>query len=296
LQQRYEEAAGASRRGLELAEDLPFSEDLTRRLREQVRLVEQTQAARDLHRFVERVRVLHGTEVPDPADAGVVVAHCADFWQQRERILARLGPQPGAELEQQVRTDLLELAVLWTELRVSLDASERGRALAVLTDAEALFGPHCVLALERRSLAEALGLADTARDAARQAAALVPRTAWEHYAVGRALLRQGQLAEAAAALERAVRLEPQSFWPWFYQGKCAYQRGRYDEAVAAFTACVALAPDRAWCYYNRALAYTELGRAAPALADYDRALQLDPTLAPAARNRARLRDGRRPER
>ena len=87
--------------------------------------------------------------------------------------------------------------------------------------------------------------------AARHGGSLPPpgrRTAWGHYALGRALLRAGDLEGAAAELERAVRLRPQGLWPNFYQGLCAYRRGRYADAALAYSVCVGAAPESAGCF------------------------------------------------
>ena len=104
-----------------------------------------------------------------------------------------------------------------------------------------------------------------------------PRTAWECYALGRALLRLGDLEPAALALDRAVALQPGSLWAQFYRGRCALLRNRHAEAVDAFGACVALAPE-AVCYYNRSLAYAGLGARERARLDLERARELDPSL------------------
>src|SRR5262249_50675966 len=158
---------------------------------------------------------------------------------------------------------LLDLAILWADLRVEL-ADEAGRhqarrdALRSLDRAEADWGPSPVLLQEQRFHAAAIGQADRAAAAGKRAAGMSPRTAWGCYALGRALLRSGDLETAAAALERAVELQPQSLWAQFYRGQCALGRGRYAEAVDAFGASVALAP-HAVCYYNRSLAYAGLG-------------------------------------
>ena len=114
-----------------------------------------------------------------------------------------------------------------------------------------------------------------------QAPVPVARSAWEHYALGRSLLRSGELEGAAEELGRAVRLQPQGLWPNFYQALCAYRQGRYEDAVMASSVCIGAAPDAAGCFYNRALALEALGRGAQALQDYDQALRLDPTLAAA---------------
>ena len=129
------------------------------------------------------------------------------------------------------------------------------KALRTLAEAVADFGKSPVLLQERRFHAEAIGQRD---DAASRANGMGPRTAWEYYALGRAMLRHGDLQPAAQLLDRAVALQPDSLWAQFYRGQCALLRNRFVEAVDAFGACVALAPV-AVCYYNRSLAYAGLG-------------------------------------
>jgi serine/threonine protein kinase/tetratricopeptide (TPR) repeat protein len=289
----YGEAHSAAQRGLALVESIPFQKDLAGNLRDQMHLADRAQAAHELHRFLEHLRTVYGAEGLAVRELQIMEAHCRTFWERRDEITQRLGSQPSAELEQQTQTDLLDLAILWTDLRVRLATESemnaaRQEALEVLAQAEELFGPSRVLCHERQVHAAALRLRDLADAAARQGAGLPPHTAWEHYALGRALLQEGNRSLAASYFERAVDLHPQDFWPNFYQGKCAFQDGRYEDAILAFTACVALAPQNAWCSYNRGLAYMELGRADRALRDYTRALELEPGLALAALSRAML--------
>jgi serine/threonine protein kinase/predicted Zn-dependent protease len=290
--QHYAEALDAFEHGAALSADLPLGGRLRRRLREGADQAERGRAAEELHRFCERVRPLYGAE-PLPAEQARAVAdRCRELWQEREAI-ARLGSPAAPELEQQVRADLLDVAILWANLAVSLASPGEARgahqeALAVLAQAEALFGPSCVLYQERRAHALALGQPDTAESAARQAAGMAPHGAWEHYALGRAYLRAGDLARAAEQLDRAVEAEPQGLWPNFYKGICASRRGEHEDALVAFSACVALAPRTAACFCNRGRAYAALGRLDRARRDYDRALQLDPALAAAALGRAEV--------
>jgi serine/threonine protein kinase/Flp pilus assembly protein TadD len=289
LQRReYGPARDAYQRGLAMAEHLPFHRDLTEELRGQLRLVERAEAAQELHRFVERVRALYGADGQPTADLGRVEAHCRAFWQQRDLIVGRLDAQPVPAEREQVHHDLLDLAILWTDLRVRLAGkgevtAVREEALEVLAQAEALFGPSCVLDGERRAHAAALG-----RTGEGPVTASAPRTAWELYGVGRARFREGDLEAAAAEFDQALTLEPQALWPHFYKGACAYRRGGYQDAVLAFTACTVLAPGQAWCYYNRGLAYDAMGQADRALSDYTHALECDPAFALAAVNRAML--------
>jgi len=158
----------------------------------------------------------------------------------------------------------------------------------VLAQAEALFGPSCVLYHQRRTHALALGLTDVAETAARQETALAPRGVWEHYALGRAYLQEGDLRRAGVYLDRALELQPQGLWPNFCKGICAYRLGEYQDALVAFSACAALAPQSASCFYNRGRAYAKLGRLDRALQDYDAALRLEPGLAAASLARAEV--------
>jgi tetratricopeptide (TPR) repeat protein len=279
-QGHYEAALEAFRMALTLADGLPFSAGLRRQVQEGADQAERGLAAEDLHRVCEELRPLYAADHLPEGQARAIAGHCRDLWEKREAILADLGEGPGRAA--QVRADLLDLGILWADLRARL-AGHR-EALAILGQAEVLFGPSCVLACERRTHALALGLAK----AGRQAAAPPQRSAWEHYALGRAYLRAGDLEKAGALLDRAVELQPQGLWPNYYKGVCAYRRGRFEDALVAFSACVALAPRTAACLCNRGQAYAALGRLDRARTDYDRALELDPGLAEARELRARL--------
>jgi serine/threonine protein kinase/Tfp pilus assembly protein PilF len=293
-QQHFGQAREAFDSGLALTADLPLAGGLRDQLREGVEQAERGQAARKLHQLCDRVRPLYGADVLSADQARAAAEQCRALWQQRERIARLLGGQAAPELEQQVRADLLDLAILWANLRVSLAPPAevtiaRKEALAMLDQAEALFGPSCVLCQERRVQAEALGRKDLAETAARQGAALAPRGAWEHYALGRAYLQAGDLPRAAAEMDRALELEPQGLWPNFYKGVCASRLGQHEDALAAFSACVVLAPQSAPCFCNRGRAYAELGHLDRAVRDYDHALRLDAALAAAALGRAEVR-------
>jgi tetratricopeptide (TPR) repeat protein len=218
-----------------------------------------------------------------------VAQRCRAVWDARP-LLLRQQPKDDPERVAQQQADLLDLAILWADLHVRLAAPEevdtaRREALQVLAEAEAAFGPNPVLCRERQSLATKLRLTELARAAELEAARLVPRTAWEHYATGRQLLRSAAThgssvtwirdyytTLALAQFEEAVRLRPQDFWPNFSQAACYYHLGRPREAVEAYRACIALAPNRVECYYNRGLAYLALNEADRALADLRRAL------------------------
>jgi serine/threonine protein kinase len=274
---RYNEALDSFRYGTALAEGVPFHCDLMHRLDRAAQQAQRARAATELHLVCERLRPLYGADVLPADQARAVEAHCRELWQGREQIAALLRP----ESDDQLRADLLDLAILSAGVRVRLagsgnaDAARRD-ALTLLAEVESLVGPSCVLCQERRAYALALGQKDLAGQCARQAAALPPRDAWEHYALGRAYLQAGDLTSAAEQLDRALALEPHSLWPNFSRGVCAFRAGDPQQALAAFSACVALVPDSAACYFNRGRAYAELGRPDHARQNYERALELDP--------------------
>jgi serine/threonine protein kinase len=298
---RYAEAADALDRGLRLAEYIPFHDDLRDTLRDHLHRAQQARSAEEqallaseLHLLANRVRFATGSDAL-PADARrALEASCRSFWERRTKILDRMKdttPDQAARLRQ----DLLDLALFWTDLRVSLAPAPeknaaRRQALQTLAEAEAEFGPSAVLCHRRERYAADTGLVEVAAEAARRRSGLPPRTAWEHFALGRSFLEAGDAREAAAHFDRALALEPDNLWPNFYKGVCSCRLGDYRDAVAAFSVCIGLAPREARCYYNRGCAYEGCGQSERALRDYDRALQLEPTLAVPARNRGRLPD------
>ncbi|MBL8793593.1 MAG: tetratricopeptide repeat protein [Planctomycetia bacterium] len=288
----YAAARAALERGRQLSQELQRG-DWSSALDAELRQVQEAQLLHDLHGLADQVRFLHDPDTLSAERAAALEARCRALWDERDLLLRQTQASPSTERGRQLRADLLDLALLGTELRMRLaapaeQAARRQEALQTFDEAEALFGPSPVLHRQRRAVALGLGRTDLARAAETQAEQSPPRTAWEHYALGRALLREGQLAEAEVQLARAVSLEPGAFWPNFSQGICAYRRGQHQEAVNAFRVCIALAPERAECYFNRALAHQSLGQAEHALADYERALRLQPSLAAAAFNRGVL--------
>jgi tetratricopeptide (TPR) repeat protein len=293
---RPAEARDAFRAGTARIESVPFVADLRRRLEDGAGQAERAQLREQLteklHQLCERVRPLYGLDALPAGQARAAAEQCQELWQKRDLIVRHLG-QPSAPLEEQLRDDLLDLAILCANLRVrgtpaGKVVAARRAALDVLAQAETFLGPNCVLYQERRTHAQALGLTDLAGQAARHAAALAPRSAWEHYALGRVYLETGDLARADEHFDRALELEPQGLWPNFCKGVCAYRLGQYEDALAAFSSALALAPRSASCWYNRGQTYAELGRPDRALRDYDCALRLEPDLVAALLGRSAI--------
>ncbi len=281
----YPEAARALARGAALIEGLPGGGRLSRDLAAMLRLTDHSQEAERLHRLVDRLRFAESAVNHSPLVAREVDRNCRILWESRRSLLERAGRLLDHQLEERLRDDLLELAVIRSNLSPRLetdpqkaDAAHRA-SLELLDEAEALLGPSHILYRARQTHAAALGLSSVAETAGLCALRVPPRTPWELAVAGRLLLATGNLAEAEADFERALALRPQDFWSNFHQGVCAFRLGRHQDALSAFRICVALAPDRAECFYNCALAHAALGHTADAERYYRSALALDPTLA-----------------
>jgi tetratricopeptide (TPR) repeat protein len=290
---QFKEALKSVRRGQDLAGGLLNSTDLIQELELQAKAAEQGQIAEELHRAADHVRLHQGVNSSSVPQARSLEQLCWNIWEKREEIAKRLSLNTDAEAKHRIHGDLLDLAILWTELHIGLAipqelSSARREALAVLDQAEALFGPSPVLYLKRQSVCEQLGLSKEAEKAQTHLANTLPKTAWEHYSLGRFYLQAGDCEEAVLHFDRAIECEPKEIWAHFYKGMAAYKLNRYQEAVLAFSAFIALGPESAQSYFNRALALDALNDPNLALADYDHVLKLDPTMAPAAFHRGQL--------
>jgi serine/threonine protein kinase/Tfp pilus assembly protein PilF len=280
-QERLPDAGAAFMRGIAAIDGDPFSSELKRELQDRLRIVHDHRAAQEFHQFVERIRMFTGAETTNRADAQAVAERCRGFWDQRHRIIAL---NPG---DTELQHDLVDLAIIWRRLLVRIvpaveQEACRREAIAVLAQAERWSGAGCVLLHERRQHASALGLKEVAEAAGRRAEATSPQSAWEHAALGRALLDGGNPEAARIQLDRALELQPNDFWAAFHKGRCARLLKLHDEAITAFTACLTLAPDNArprgtvaWCFHNRALAYLDCDNLARARRDLECALEHD---------------------
>jgi serine/threonine protein kinase/tetratricopeptide (TPR) repeat protein len=255
---QYGAAKETLQRGLDHARDVPGDATLVRDFDDALAEAERRLGAGELHALADRVRYLYPFDSLSPEAAGRLRGACLALWSRRRDILDKL---KGGE---QVRTDLLDLALLAAELGQRQGPGTKEESLRLLDEAGAEFGNSAVLAYARSRLA-----------GDEPAPAPQPRTPWEEYALGRLLLSADDLDGAARRLGEAVRSDPGGVWPNFYLGQCAYRRGRYVEAVAAFSACVGASPELAAAYVNRGLAYDKLGEPGRAAEDLAHGLALD---------------------
>jgi serine/threonine protein kinase/tetratricopeptide (TPR) repeat protein len=298
-QRRYHEATLALDRGLALAASLAESDLQKRALNIALQRVLREQAAAELHTLVDLLRFRYGISPPPDDEAVMLYRRGEQVWKRRGLLLT---PAPGAtphpRAEQAIRADLLDLAGVLTDLRVHGNADTApvdaiSAAASILHDAERDVGPSPALDRERRAYDELLARSEPtvktmAGTTASIRAAPVPQTAWEHYDLGRSLLRAAEHARAAQEFRQSVALQPEEFWPHFFEAVCAYHLGQYPGALAALDICVALAPRTAECYFDRAKVHEALGQLDAAQRDYTRALELNPRFSDAALNRGTL--------
>jgi tetratricopeptide (TPR) repeat protein len=280
----YAEAADSLRQGLALTDHTPAVERQERALRAELDLALRQGQAAEIHRLAETVRFRYGMAPPPPEESRSLLRLGQAIWEQRAALLRRGAGRDDSELSQQIRTDLLDLVVVWADLRVHYTppaeaGAAKTEALRILGEAQDLLGPSPSLEHGLQAYAEGVG-----GNPVPAGPAAAPRSAWEYYDLGRSYLRSGRLDVASEQFRLGLDREPQDFWLNFYEGLCEYRLGRFEGAISAFRACIALSPGTAECYYNRALAYQGLGRLDRALADYNRAVSLNPSLTDAVLN------------
>jgi len=285
---QFREAGDALKRGLALAEDVPGSTRRRAALAHDLALATRGVKVDELHQLAEVIRFRYGLAPPPPEEAQSLIRLGRAIWDGRDKLIGPHADRDAPAVDDRTRTDLIDLIVLWAELRVHIasagEAVEANReALRVLTDAELLLGSSPSLERQRRTYASALG-----QEKGPATAALKARSAWEHFDLGKSYMRSGDVTNAWREFHIGLAIRPQDFWLNFYEGLCAYRLKRFEEAVNAFRVSIALSPEAAECYYNRGLAYQALGRLDEAVADYGWALKINERFTDAALNRAMI--------
>lgn len=286
---QYKQALQSFTQGLDLTEENPDSGDLRQALTTHLHVARRAAAAQELSARASLSRFLCSSESMPGNALAVAEVNCQQTWQMRHILIHPGGADARleADLEQRIRTDLLDLAISWAYIRVQLASPAEKKdaqwhALALLGEAETLLGADPVLIREQQYYCSVLGLSARENELTSRAAALPLRTAWDHYALGRLLLRAGDGKSAYTVLCEGVRQEPHGFWSNYYLGICAHGLGKLDDAREAFSVCVGQAPGCAEAFVHRGMVYAALGDSNRARNDFDRALQLQPSLAAAA--------------
>ncbi len=254
----------------------PWKTDLQGQLKNQLAAAQRAQAVASLHEMVQQLRFLDNETLARKKLAEIAVG-CDRVWQSRTAFAAALESTTdenalATSSVEQLRDDLLDLGILSTRLNFALNsqtAPEQARANAVqrLQEAQQLSGASPVIDLELSDYKTD----NAASPGANEGQSLPPaKTAWEHNAIGRWLLRHQKIGEADRQFQDALQIRPDDFWANFQEALCKYKLSQFDKALTYVTVCVALAPDRPECYYNRALVNEALGQNEMARSDLNR--------------------------
>ena len=117
-----------------MIEDLPFTGELMRELRCGATEAERAEVAQELHRSCQHLRALSDRGSLSEEERRIAEEFCVQIWQNRERIVLRLGPS----LNRQVRADLMEVAIWLADLRKRRKPVEPQRVLRQVET----FGPN----------------------------------------------------------------------------------------------------------------------------------------------------------
>ncbi|HEY1065347.1 MAG TPA: serine/threonine-protein kinase [Pirellulales bacterium] len=296
-QGRFDEAADEYARGRRLVGAALGAGETASALAAREERARRRQQVAALHSLVDRLRFIYGQETIAPAVRADLDSRCRLAWQSRSSLSAAAADDPS--LAEAIKADMLDLAVLWAHtVARSKSPSDLAHADEILSEAETTLGAGLVLGLEhdllRITRLDPVGRTTGDSRAAVSARALAAAngrdptlTSWDYQAVGRCLVRLGQLGAAARCFQLAVERAPGDFWANFFQADAAWRRGDVNEALNGLRVCLALAPDKAVCYYNRGLVYAARKSWDLARKDFDRAIQLDPQLGPALLERGR---------
>jgi eukaryotic-like serine/threonine-protein kinase len=268
----FDSAIARARGGAAVLRFFPWEVGLRNELKEQTEKAERAKTKAALHEFVEQLRFLDGRSSSD-SNLVKAAAGCNELWLIRERLAASAEPPADgspAKLDDQLQRDLTDLAILSAALDMQLAPAggvEQARKDAIrrLEEAKEICGDSPWSDLEIRQYAS---------PEAPISVASLPNASnsWEHYALGRWLMRQGKLAEAKSQFQAAIDRAPEEFWPQYQLMRCCFEMKQFDQALIAASVCVALAPGHAECFYNRAMCQESLNHFAEARSDFESAL------------------------
>jgi serine/threonine protein kinase len=117
----YPEAARALTRGAALIEGLPGGNRLSGELAGALRLADRLEEADRLHRLVDRLRLAESAADRPVASARDVERHCRALWRSRRSLLERPETPVDPRIEDQLRDDLLDLAIIGASLGARLE-------------------------------------------------------------------------------------------------------------------------------------------------------------------------------
>lgn len=129
---------------------------------------------------------------------------------------------------------------------------------------------------EEKSGAEALRLANRAREKVLAALRVKPDSARAHHNLGVVLKNMRRYREAVVCFDRALLLKQDSFRTWTNRAQALLQLKEFDEALASYDRALALRPGDAETLFYRGGLLIALGRYEESVADYAQVLNIVP--------------------
>jgi eukaryotic-like serine/threonine-protein kinase len=271
----FADAEELASQALQKIHALPYAGSLDATLNQLRADARRGQAALELHKFLDRIRFEYNLDSRSPSDIQASLTACDSLWCIREQLQAHKTSRLDTQVEEQLRTDLLDLVIISVDLKSRLaeyDPAAKTHALERLSEAEELVGSSPVMDRLRSQVESENRFCSTAIDP--------DMTTWEIYAIGRTQLLAGDAVGAMAIFQQALKREPRAFWPNYYEGLAALRCDQAEDAVSGFSVCIAYTTEwKGLCYYHRALAYESLGKLRSAERDLDSAIELEPKFA-----------------
>jgi protein O-mannosyl-transferase len=128
------------------------------------------------------------------------------------------------------------------------------------------------------------GQVDEAAALLQETTRLAPRFATGHYGLGDALAAQGRYEEAVLQYEETLKLQPNNTDALLHLGRSLNSSGRIEEAIKHFRSVLAQHPGSSQAHFNLGLALARQGQLDAAVDEFRHTLRLSPGDAAAASN------------
>jgi eukaryotic-like serine/threonine-protein kinase len=239
-------------------------------LLEQIKEREDQQRAKaaDRTRYVDFLRLSNEARFPDTQITGRDLLSNLDATRVSARLalaqfaasgsgdswaLAPLPPSLSAREQGEVAEGCYELLLTLAEAEPTPAAG-----LHRLDQAGRLRPPTKAYHLRRAAILARAGDATAAAQQRREADALKPTTAFDHFLVGQERYKRGDLGKAIQSFSTALQLQPDHFWAQCLRATSCLQLKQPSEAKSGLTACIVREPGFAWLHLLHGFASYQL--------------------------------------
>jgi eukaryotic-like serine/threonine-protein kinase len=187
-----------------------------------------TEVIQHLHTLVDQLRFAEGQESIQEDRLPKLMFQCNQIWERRIQLFQKWKGREDDQEKDSMRCDLVDLATSLTELRIRLcpknqEAEVRRDCIAVLEEVMQVFGPSSALCQRAAKHAVAAGMLELASAYVRKSDQYPPKSAWEHYVLGKTMLAYQQWNDAISEFQACAKLSPTDRWSNFFAGVAAYR-------------------------------------------------------------------------